>query len=403
VSRLLPSPETTASAHRAPLADGPEAPQLGDAHILLITVDALRADRPLPHAPAGVRFERAYAQAPSTAFSISSLMTATPPDQAAQAHPLAEILRARGWSTQAFYPAGLFFDGRRQLEPLARTRFGFAWTDTRTLGAEALTDAVLARVAGLPGEPRMFLWVHYFDTHEPYRGGRYDDAVAAVDREIGRLLDGLSGLRRPIIVCLTADHGEELGDHGGAYHNSSVYDEQVRVPLIVAAPGLPPRAVADPVELLDVAPMLLSLAGVESARPLPSGHDAHAQVGTRRMLVRGRWKLIHDLRRDYDELYDLQSDPYERHNLQDKQVIAPLHAELDRWFNLSSPATLMATLADGSTASGSPLRASWANARPAPMRWPGRSTIPTPACTPRPPCRSGRSAMGAPRLRCWRC
>jgi hypothetical protein len=349
VTRLLPTPETSAHA-RAQVAEGPEAPQLGDAHILLITVDALRADRPLQHAPEGVQFARAYAQAPSTAFSVSSLLTGAPPDEAPRAHTLAEILRARGWMTQAFYPAGLFFDGRSKLQPLASTRFGFQWTDTRTLPAEALTDAVLQRIASLPGEPRMFTWVHYFDAHEPYRGGRYDDAVAAVDREIGRLLEGLKTLRRPVIVCLTADHGEELGDHGGAYHNSSVYDEQVRVPLVVAAPGLPARTVDGPVELLDVAPMLLSLAAVEPARPLPSGHDAHAQVGTRRMLVRGRWKLIHDLRRDYDELYDLDADPRERHNLDDREVMAPLHVALDSWFNLSSPATLTTALAHGTPA-----------------------------------------------------
>jgi hypothetical protein len=345
LTRLLPAPETNANA-RVMIADGPELPQLGDADIILITVDALRADRPLPRIE-GVHFTRAYAQAPSTAFSISSLLTGTPPDQISHSPTLAQTLRARGWLTWAFYPAGLFFDGRRRLEPLARTRFGFEWTDTRTLPAEALTDAVLERINHLEGEPRLFLWVHYFDAHEPYRGGRYDDAVAVVDREIARLLQGLK-LRRPVIVCLTADHGEELGDHGGAYHNSSVYDEQVRVPLVIAAPGISPREIRDPVELLDVAPLLASLAGVGPARPLPSGHDAHSQVDTRRMLVRGRWKLIHDLRRDYDELYDLEADPRERKNLfeQERASAAPLHAALDSWFNLSSPQSLEKLLAD---------------------------------------------------------
>src|SRR5205807_8252337 len=111
LTRMMPAPRS--HARRAPPRhEGPEAPQLGDAHILMITVDALRADRlaamPRLHALGGVRFERAYAQAPSTAFSIRSLLTGTPPDQANGARTLAEILRARGWLTQAFYPAGLF-------------------------------------------------------------------------------------------------------------------------------------------------------------------------------------------------------------------------------------------------------------------------------------------------------
>jgi HEAT repeat protein len=92
----------------------------------------------------------------------------------------------------------------------------------------------------------------------------------------------------------------------------------------------------------------LSLAGVEPPRAPPPPHDARSQVDTRRMLVRGRWKLIHDLRRDYDELYDLEADPRERQNLfgQQRQIAAPIHVALDGWFNLSSPAELSATLAD---------------------------------------------------------
>ncbi len=285
----------------------------------------------------------------------------TPPDRLAVQPPtLAEKLRARRWRTEAFYPAGLFFDGRGPLQRWANTRFGFEWTDTRTLDAAALTDALLARAAELrrSGEPRTFLWAHYFDAHEPYRvhpgltrgdspAARYDGDVAFLDRELGRLLDGLAQrMRRPVIVCLTADHGEEFGEHGGAYHNSSLYEEQVRVPLLIYAPGVEPRVIADPVELTGVMPTLLALAG--DGQPPEWEHDAHAQLGTRRMLVRGRWKLIHDARRDLDELYDLSEDPREQRNRFDERadVAAPLHAALDTWFNLSPPESLERTLAD---------------------------------------------------------
>src|SRR5207248_4032174 len=116
-------------------------------------VDALRADGSLPaisaRAPGAMRFRRAYAQAPHTAFSIASLMTSRHPARLTAArHPtIADLLLAAHWFTDAFYPAGLFFDGRSALERYARSRFGFEWTDTRTLDAHALTDAVLARLA----------------------------------------------------------------------------------------------------------------------------------------------------------------------------------------------------------------------------------------------------------------
>src|SRR6185503_15668636 len=84
---------------------------------------------------------------------------------------------------------------------------------------------------------------------------RYDSEVAYTDREIGRLLDGLGKLARPTLVVITADHGEEFGEHGGAYHGSSVYEEQVRVPLVfwsTVAGALPAEVLTSPAELVDV-------------------------------------------------------------------------------------------------------------------------------------------------------
>ncbi len=356
------------------------AAPLGDAHVVIVTVDALRADRLRPeHMPLvaaatahSLAFSRAYATAPSTAASITALLTAHHPSHLDARPPtLAQIARAQGWLTAAFFPAGLFFDGGGPLLPYANDHFGFEWVDTRTLPAEELTDAVLTRVQQLvaDGEPRSLLWVHYFDPHEPYELhglpadapplARYDAEVAAVDGALARLINGLTNLARPTLLVITGDHGEEFGEHGGAYHGSSVYDEQLRVPLVVTVVGralLPAVTIATPVSLVDVAPTLAALAGLPPSagdgRPLPpldpAPRDVVAAVHTRRMLLRWPWKLIHDLRRDVDELYDLQSDPREMRNAYDvhADVGGELRAALGQWLNQSPPSLLATRLGD---------------------------------------------------------
>ncbi len=368
----------------APLIASSLDASLADAHLVLISIDALRADalgsygarRATPNLDAlahrALRYTRAYAQAPHTAYSMSSLLTSTPPERLqAASRTLPEVLRQHRWFTQAWYPDGLFFDGRGALSRFADERFGFAWTDTRTQDARGVTEAVLERIGKLreDGEPRSFLWIHYFDPHEPYEEhpgftlgqgprARYEGEIAYVDAQLGRLFAALDGLLRPVIIVVTADHGEEHGEHGGYYHGSSLYEEQVRVPLLLVAPGQTPRVIDDPVELLDVVPTVSSLLGVptaatgrdllapteEEAQP----RDAHASVHTKRMLVRGRYKLIHDIHRDFDELYDLVADPGERRNLfeVEPEIAAPMHAALETWFGLSAPSELVQILED---------------------------------------------------------
>jgi arylsulfatase A-like enzyme len=365
-----PPRRTLAATHEpAPNASDPRFAHTGslaDAHLVLVTVDALRADR-LPRMPAlaalaarGVLFTRAYAVAPSTAASVTALMTARDPGHLDDRPPtLAERLRAAGWNTADFYPAGLFFDGGGALTHYAESHFGVAWADTRTLAADALTDAALARVrlAAARGEPRSFFWLHYFDPHEPYERhelpasasaiDRYDAEVRAVDRALARLVDGLAAFARPTLLVVTADHGEEFGEHGGAYHGSSLYDEQLRVPLVVALLGgeLVPERVDAPFSLVDLAPMVSSL--LEAGDERPRG-DVHATLDRQRMIVRGRYKLVRDTRRDVDELYDLDADAREQHNLADARpdVAAPLAAALEEWMDRPSIATLAATVVD---------------------------------------------------------
>jgi arylsulfatase A-like enzyme len=184
--------------------------------------------------------------------------------------------------------------------------------------------------------------------------GRYDGDVRYADTELGRLLDALDrrGLAASTAVMVTADHGEEFYDHGNWGHGQSVYDELVRVPLLLRAPGAaaPTARVTAPVSHADVVPTLLALAGApavpalvgRSLVPGPTGDeggegDAVAELlyryGEARALVRGSRKLVrlHDGDARRSAVYDLAVDPGEARPLPaDDPVAATLEAELDR-------------------------------------------------------------------------
>jgi arylsulfatase A-like enzyme len=360
----------------------PTGPVLDDAHVLLITIDALRPDHlgaygySRPTSPAldrlaagSVLFERAYAQAPHSSYSLCSLMTSeylhetialgNPAPEAT----LASTVAAAGYHTAAFFSGGIFHTEAERLEQYERNALGFALHDQVTYTAEALTDRVLLEVdrTAQRGEPNSLLWVHYFDVHEPYRSthfgtadlDRYDSEILHVDREVDRLVREVRArLERPVIVMVSADHGEEFHEHGGVYHGSSLYDEQVRVPLIVNVPGVAARRVATPVESIDIAPTVLGLVGLpvpasmrgDDLRDLiTSGADelgpVFSAVNHKKMVVRWPHKLVADLRFGLFELYDLERDPGERTNLADKDpaLLASLRGEIYGWLDALAP------------------------------------------------------------------
>src|SRR5262249_7616356 len=153
----------------------------------------------------------------------------------------------------ALYTNGVFFTEGERLAVYRDRNFGFRRADHVDRRANDQAEAAMRELDDVArrGAPPTFLWVHFFDTHEPYAGAgatslaRYDGAVRAVDAAVGRLLDHAARtLGRGVVVALTADHGEEFGEHGGVYHGSTLYEEQVRVPLVVVAPGVPPGRVA---------------------------------------------------------------------------------------------------------------------------------------------------------------
>lgn len=176
--------------------------------------------------------------------------------------------------------------------------------------------------------------------HLKYLRALYDGEVSYVDHWLGRVLDQLDdwGLREETIVVITSDHGEEFYEHGFFKHGHSLYDELVSVPLLLRVPGsgIEPQRRNEPVSLMDLAPTLRSLAGLETievtgrdlAPALREGGDLPPRplllttysrapgewAGRRRGLVEWPWKWIENTDDGSQELYDLEADPGEREN-----------------------------------------------------------------------------------------
>lgn len=363
----------------APRGKGKGGVRVPDANVILVSIDALRPDhlgaygygRPTsPNIDAlaarSVRFENAYTQVPLTCYAVPSLHTgdylrSTLPSLRKPPPTLARMLEGRGYTTAAFYNSSMFFCDDPKATGYGQTSFGFGYAETALRTATELTDQVLSYIQEFRAsrKRKLFLWIHYFDVHEPYeqhpdhafgssKVDLYDGEIAYVDQAIGRLVAGAAELEGPTIFILTSDHGEEFKEHGGYYHGSSLYDEQIRVPLLIGVSGIAPRVDRSPAQLVDVVPTVLSLLGQripESVRGRSlvsslAGRDepdrpAFSEVHTKKMVRHGDWKLIHDFRRRTDELYHLAVDPRERQNLIARRPVeaARLRALLTRWFD----------------------------------------------------------------------
>jgi choline-sulfatase len=189
----------------------------------------------------------------------------------------------------------------------------------------------------------VFVWVHLFDAHEKYlehkgidfgkgRGGAYDGEVAFVDQLVGQLVDAVAKGPRAgrTVVVVHGTNGEGLDEHELTGHSGELFEEALRVPLIVATPGASAVKVPGPVSVVDVVPTLLEIGGAPregtdgtSLLPLVRG-DANAKAGP--VLVRskkgaalidGPLKLMVMERKKGKQsfLYDLAADPGEKNDL----------------------------------------------------------------------------------------
>lgn len=365
----------------------------GPGPLILISIDTLRADRlpaygytrgATPHIDALVRdgaiFERAYSHSPQTLPAHTSILTGELPFEhgvrdnlgftvKSGQRTLPQLLANRGYATGGFVSSFVL----RQDTGIGQ---GFALYDSdmppaspgaaigqvQRDGSDTLGRA--ERWLDAQADRRFFLFLHLYEPHTPYRPPArfsqdepYDGEIAYADEIVGRFLSSLKrrGLYEDATIVLLSDHGEGLGDHGEQEHGVFIYDESIRVPLIVRLPGgrAAGRREASPVQHVDVAPTLLDLAGIErppewrgrSLRPLlesgaaldeqgiysesmyPRYHFGWSELTA---LTDARYRFIQAPRQ---ELYDLAADPRERENLAGRraQTEAAMRAALDRF------------------------------------------------------------------------
>ncbi|UCH36106.1 MAG: sulfatase, partial [Armatimonadota bacterium] len=435
------------------------SPHRGAPNVLLVIVDALRADKLGCYGSSAgltpeldrfardaVVFDSAFASAPWTVASMGSIFVSQRPSEIgiwrrpAEGHKvrfdgglftpqptLAEVLRKAGYMTAAELvnpllrrdqgaargfiifrnPDDFRGDALPALPRLGRYEEWFLHTSLGRRLAEALFDKHeyfgsrqldrheaerlvqdASRWLAARDRQPFFLWMHLMDTHVPYNPpekspetlaafpeppfepdgkfykdlvwGRialgagdkaylqalYDDEVRYADRWLGRLMASLRelGLFDNTTIIVTADHGEEFWDHSGFEHGHSMYDEVLRVPLLIKFPrgAHAGDRVRAQVGLIDVLPTVLDVAGVaipdgvrgRSLVPLLGGDSAAGQgrelfaemtlYGEELKALRtSEYKVIFHPESRAMEVYDLRADPRERHNLAADPQVAP--------------------------------------------------------------------------------
>ena len=263
--------------------------------------------------------------------------------------------------------------------------------------AAEVNESVLEWLDDRPRDRPFFAFLNYFDAHDPYvppepapaRFGagprsahdleilhdwhridktlqpkrivalardRYEECVAALDSELGRLVDQLEarGLLEKTIVIVTSDHGELLGEHGLFGHGQSLHSQVTRVPLVVVAPGQAPagRVVTEPVSLTDLPATIAGLAGLADQAPFPGrsldrfwgtnlaaddeddesillsetvddeDSDHPSLIQTRSLIHEGKVYLRGKDGRE--QVFDLATDPREKHDLSADPAVKPL-------------------------------------------------------------------------------
>lgn len=330
-----------------PLFEGGEPP-----HVLIISIDGVRASHTslLGHrrpttpflselAGQALVFERAYAPSANTQHSLAAILgnravdVRRPPDGADMKdfcadQPVADTLPAlfarTGYETRCD-----FAYARRHLGCVALGCHIRSDRRDRDKSFELIWETLNSSTKPIFG------LVHLLETHAPYTGfdqklidqtpgwSRYERSLRGMDEALARFYRRTNNLTdRPILWVFLSDHGEALGDHGHSTHDSSLFEEQVHIPLLLVGPGVQSGRITEPVSAQWLYGTLRSLAGQPPAGdllPLAADQTPPAPVFLHNKdlygAVDGTWKYIEDRSTGARWLFDLGNDPSEEHNL----------------------------------------------------------------------------------------
>jgi choline-sulfatase len=283
-----------------------------DLNLLLVTIDTLRGDLgymgyPRPVSPTldelaqkSVVFERAYSLASYTGKSMGPLLIGKYASEldggflhfnrySKRETFVQQRLQAAGVRTLSvqgywyFFKDAGFERGFDVIDSTAAPKVAAIEGDQSSNSDEQSDAAIKLLKSPELAQQRFFMWIHYVDPHAEYAPhpehdfgpkarDRYDGEVAFVDHHLGRVLAALreQSLGTKTAVIVTSDHGEAFGEHGMIRHGFELWEELVRVPLIVSVPGVAARRVSARRSGIDLVPTILDLFQL----PAPSGADA---------------------------------------------------------------------------------------------------------------------------------
>jgi arylsulfatase A-like enzyme len=341
--------------------------------VYLVTIDALRWDvlgagdaSLMPEtrrwAEGCVRFSTARTNATFTNLALIALLTGMLPQHAMKGMEALIAVGTRGDGTTQTLPptlptvlAAQGYRARAIVPVKHYTRMLLHGVEVEHSLHQPVAEVFAAARAHIDaaGDWPLFLWLHLMDVHAPYPGGQdrahYDRAVRRLDAP---LADFLRSLGDDVVIVLAADHGEAFGEHGYRFHGSTLFEEELRVPLVLCVPasrGLgAPRRVDTPVSLVDVSPTVLDLLGLDAGYPQHGeslvGHlrtGAPLRSAWTHFVAQTRWsrgegvidgclKLIRDLDHEWEALFDLCEDPGEVVDLSSSRpdAAARMHALL---------------------------------------------------------------------------
>jgi len=348
-------------------------------NVIVIFIDALRADHLSTYgynrgtspridelASGGVLYEQHYSPSAWTTSSVASAFTGRYSRQhgcvdfgsltlPSELTTFAEVYKNAGYRTVGI-----------SANPLLSVKTGFAqgfdMFDEKCMekhhygSGQCVTDRALEV---FDGQKPTMMFLHYMDPHLPYispppfpfkfrgspsstdRGAYielmidlYDGSISYSDAHIGRLMDGLEnmGVAEDTVVIVTADHGEEMADHGAFNHGHTVFEEVVHVPLVIAGKNIPAGVRVNKLTSgVDLFATMMDIAGVvpefyfAGESILPRGglsrewiiSDMHDKIAFRR----GRYKLIVDTGLGKKTLYDLETDPSETNDIAKREPV----------------------------------------------------------------------------------